>query len=87
MHDGEVATLPDAIWHHYAMGDAQADLRLKQTVSDAEVGDLVAFLNALTDEGFVRNPAFALPPRGCPVPEDMALAGDEAVSQRLHNSP
>ena len=87
MHDGEVATLGDAIRHHYELGDGQTDLRLKQTVSDAEVGDLVAFLNALTDEGFVKNPAFALPPRGCHVPEDAALADDEAISQRLHNSP
>jgi len=86
MHDGELATLTDAIRHHYAM-PGQTDARLTQTVSDAENADIVAFLETLTDQTFVTNPAFALPPRGCPVPEDATLASDEAVSQRLHNSP
>lgn len=31
------------------------------TVTDEEVADVVAFLSALTDEGFVTNPAFSDP--------------------------
>jgi cytochrome c peroxidase len=86
MHNGEVATLPDAIRHHYS--DARAgDPRLKQTVSDAEVADLVAVLETLTDRGFVTNPAFTPPKPGCPLQEDTALAAEEANSARLHNSP
>ncbi len=86
MHDGEVATLSDAIRHHYRLAD-QTDARLKQTVSDGEIADLVAFMDALTDRPFITNPAHALPKRECPVAEDAALASDEANSSRLHNSP
>ncbi len=87
MHDGEMATLADAIRHHYAASDHQVDEQLKQTVSDAEIGDLIAFMESLTDQGFVTNPAFALPKPGCPVPENASLAAEEANSARLHNSP
>ena len=38
-----------AIRHHYADGRAPDDARLKQTVSDAEISDLIAFLETLTD--------------------------------------
>ena len=86
MHDGEVATLGDAIRHHYGISD-QTDERLKQVVSDAELRDLVAFLETLTDQGFISNPAFALPKPGCPVAADVALTREEANSARLHNSP
>lgn len=86
MHDGEVATLSDAIRHHYGMPE-QTDERLKQTVSDGELRDLVAFLEALTDQGFVSNPAFALPKPECPVAADAGLTREEANSGRLHNSP
>jgi len=86
MHDGEAATLSDAIRHHFGLAD-QADERLKQSVSDREVGDLIAFLEALTDQGFITNPAFALPNPGCPVAGDAALASEEANSRRLRNSP
>ncbi|MEQ1608519.1 MAG: cytochrome c peroxidase [Hyphomonadaceae bacterium] len=72
MHDGEVATLPDAIRHHFAVAGKQSDPRLKQMVNDAEVADLIAFLEALTDQTFIKNPAYALPKPGCPVPEDDA---------------
>jgi cytochrome c peroxidase len=87
MHDGEHPTLADAIRHHYAAADRQSDTRLKQTVSDTELADLIAFLEALTDEGFITNPAFALPPAACPVPANTTLATEEANSARLHNSP
>lgn len=87
MHDGEVATLADAIRHHYAMGEAQTDRRLKQSVNDAEITDLIAFLETLTDQTFITNPAHALPKPGCPLPADAGLAAEELNSSRLHNSP
>jgi cytochrome c peroxidase len=87
MHDGEQATLADAIRRHYAAADRQTDARLKQAVSDAELADLIAFLESLTDEGFVTNPAFALPPAACPLPANAVRALEEANSARLHNSP
>jgi cytochrome c peroxidase len=87
MHDGEVATLSDAIRHHYAASDTQTDLRLKQVTSGAEVADLVAFLETLTDQSFIENPAFALPKPGCPEATDDALVAQEDNSTRLHNSP
>lgn len=66
MHNGEVATLGDAIRHHYAAADWQTDVRLKQTVSDAEVADLIAFLETLSDQRFLTNPAHGAPKAGCP---------------------
>ncbi len=86
MHDGEQPTLADAIRHHYAAAGWQADPRLKQETSEQEIADLVAFLESLTDEGFVSNPAFALPPAACPLPANPARASEEANSARLHNS-
>ena len=87
MHDGGEATLSDAIGYHYAAAGRQSDERLKQTVSDLEIADLIAFLEALTDQGFITNPAFALPPPGCPLP----ITADEAAraqnSALQHNSP
>jgi cytochrome c peroxidase len=54
-HDGSVATLRDVIHRH----DVAAKL-------DAPTMDaLVAFLDALTDEGFIKNPAFAQPGPMC----------------------
>lgn len=86
MHDGEVATLRAAILHHY--GDAAAtDARLKQTVTEAEVADLTAFLEALTDQGFITDPRFARPSSACPLPTDAARAREDDNSRKLHNSP
>lgn len=55
MHDGSVATLPAAIRRH----DVAAGM------GEGEVGDLVSFLGALTDEAFVRNPALSRPTSAC----------------------
>lgn len=85
MHDGEIATLPDAIRHHY--GSAATDPRLKQTVSDTEAADLVAFLETLTDHTFITNSAHALPKPGCPLPADAALAAADENNRLQHNSP
>jgi cytochrome c peroxidase len=86
MHDGEQPTLSDAIRHHYAAADRQTDDRLRQTVSDGEIADLIAFLDALTDESFVSNPAFALPSAACPLRADATLANEERNASQLHNN-
>jgi cytochrome c peroxidase len=61
MHDGSIATLDAAISHYAARGVASPlrSPRLKGfTLSAAEKADLLAFLNALTDEEFLRNSAY-----------------------------
>ena len=72
MHDGSVATLRDVI-AHYAKGGRSgggrpgAENRAKDplvagfTITPVETDDLIAFLEALTDEAFVRDPRFADP--------------------------
>lgn len=85
MHNGEVATLADAVRHHYS--DPQAgDARLKLRVSDAEVADLVAFMETLTDQGFVTDARFARPKAACPVQADAGAAEAETNKQAQHNS-
>ncbi len=71
MHDGSIATLEQVIRSHYAhAGRAGAkgapnpmrsELLVGFEVSEQEVQDLVAFLNALTDERFLNNPGFSDP--------------------------
>lgn len=85
MHDGAIATLEDAVRHHFA--GSREDPRLKHTVSDDEVAALVAFLESLTDEGFAASPKFSMPPATCPLPADQALTEAEANAAALHNSP
>lgn len=58
LHDGSAPTLEAAIRRHYAPGDPAAP-------SAGEIGDLIAFLSALTDKGFLTNPRFALPQTAC----------------------
>jgi cytochrome c peroxidase len=64
MHDGSVATLQDAI-EHYATGGRASPFKSDRirgfTISKSEIDDLVAFLQSLTDEEFLTNPAFADP--------------------------
>lgn len=76
MHDGSIATLSDVISHYaaggrvIATGPLAGDGRTSPLksglvrgfpLSDAERADVLAFLEALTDEGFLANPAFAAP--------------------------
>lgn len=86
MHNGEVATLPEAIRHHYSDPEA-GDKRLKLSVSDAEVADLVAFLETLTDQGFITNPKLSRPKAECPVRANAAQAAEAENERRQHNSP
>lgn len=67
MHDGSIATLAGVIRDHYARGgkavfDGKPPNPLRSplisgfAISEAEIGDLVAFLESLTDESFIRDP-------------------------------
>ncbi len=64
MHDGSIPTLRAAV-AHYASGGVASPLksdRLKGfRLTPAQTDDLVAFLNSLTDPGFLKNTAFARP--------------------------
>lgn len=76
MHDGSVATLNEAIDHYEAGGRKIAHgpnagngrdnpnrnpLVVGFRLTSAERGDLIAFLESLTDEAFLRDPRFANP--------------------------
>ncbi len=76
MHDGSITTLEAVIRHYADAGRTIPDgphasvgaqnpwkdpLIVGFSVTDAEIADLVAFLESLTDESFVTNPAFADP--------------------------
>jgi cytochrome c peroxidase len=71
MHDGSLQTLDDVITH-YAQGGRskratgtlsplQSDLVRGFTLTAQEKADLLAFLEALTDEAFLTDPAFSNP--------------------------
>jgi cytochrome c peroxidase len=65
MHDGSVPTLEAAI-AHYASGGKASRFRSRQMtgfrLSAEETSDLIQFLESLTDQRFLTNPAFS-PPR------------------------
>jgi cytochrome c peroxidase len=86
MHDGGVASLRAAILHHYA-DESRTDPRLSDAPGAAELDDLIAFLDALTDQHFITNPAFARPPTQCPVATDAARVREDENFRNLHNSP
>jgi cytochrome c peroxidase len=64
MHDGSIATL-DAAIAHYASGGKPSPFRSDRVrgflMSAGDRADLVAFLESLTDQGFLTNPSFAPP--------------------------
>jgi cytochrome c peroxidase len=65
MHDGSLPTLDRVIDHYAAGGHASPfrDARMRSVrLSPGERRDLVAFLESLSDQAFVTDPAFA-PPR------------------------
>ena len=71
MHDGSVPTLEAAVVH-YASGGRPSPFRSNRVrgflMSAGEHADLVAFLESLTDQAFLTNPAFAAPDAGRPTP-------------------
>jgi cytochrome c peroxidase len=65
MHDGSLAKLADAIVVHLK-GNGARDSALKGlSISSAQEADLLAFLDSLSDQDFVTNPALALPRTAC----------------------
>lgn len=82
MHDGSIATLREVIAHYAAGGRTIDDgpyagvgadhpnksaLLIGFDPTEAEIADLIAFLESLTDESFLTNPAYADPwPAGHP---------------------
>ncbi|MGE0448861.1 MAG: MbnH family di-heme enzyme [Vicinamibacterales bacterium] len=72
MHDGAIATLREVITGHYAVGGRAAatsghpsplrdSLIVGFKATEADVDDLVAFLESLTDPRFLTNPALSNP--------------------------
>ena len=76
MHDGSVATLQDAIAHYQAGGRTISTGKYAGIgsqnpyksgfikgfeITEAEINDLVAFLQSLTDENFITNPEYMNP--------------------------
>ncbi len=65
MHDGSIETLEEVIEHYGAGGRADtphADFQMTQfNLKPDEMADLVAFMEALTDESFLSNPDFTNP--------------------------
>jgi cytochrome c peroxidase len=65
MHDGSIVKLADAVRAHLK-GDGARDPQLKGlAISPSQESDLLAFLGSLSDQGFVTNPALALPRTAC----------------------
>ncbi len=64
MHDGSIPDLSQAIAAHYGAANPGRDASLGGKGPDAaEQADLVAFLDVLTDPGFVADPRFSFPRR------------------------
>lgn len=76
MHDGSIATLKEAIAHYQAGGRTIAEGEYAGVgstnpyksnfvkgfeISESEIEDLIAFLESLTDEEFISNPAYSKP--------------------------
>ncbi|MFT3776501.1 MAG: di-heme enzyme [Minicystis sp.] len=76
MHDGSIATLRDVIKHYAAGGRViesgpyagdgrknplKSGLVRGFQITEDEIDDVVAFLESLTDTGFIENPAFSNP--------------------------
>ncbi len=76
MHDGSLATL-DAAVAHYATGGKASRFRSDRVrgfrLSAGEKADVVTFLESLTDQRFLANPAFAAPAAGVPSPAKLVL--------------
>jgi cytochrome c peroxidase len=65
MHDGSIATLEDVLEHYSKGGRAHSfrtdPLLIGFELSPQEVEDVIAFLNALTDEEFLKDPRYSDP--------------------------
>jgi len=65
MHDGSIATLSEVLDHYGAGGRAKSfrtdPLLVGFTLTAEERADVIAFLESLTDQEFIKNPKFADP--------------------------
>ena len=64
MHDGSIPALAKVVEHYAAggrVGPFRSDLTEGFPISPSETEDLIAFLQSLTDEEFLTNPAFSDP--------------------------
>jgi cytochrome c peroxidase len=65
MHDGSIATLEDVLAHYAKGGRAHSfrtdSLLIGFELTPQEVEDVIAFLNALTDEPFLKDPRYSDP--------------------------
>ena len=76
MHDGSIATLREAIAHYQAGGRTISEGEYAGVgsanpyksgfikgfkITESEIDDLIAFLESLTDEDFITNPAYSNP--------------------------
>jgi cytochrome c peroxidase len=76
MHDGSIATLSEVLDHYSQGGRAhvagRTDSLLKPfVITDDERADIIAFLESLSDDGFLHDPRFA-----DPWPQPSAGSGD-----------
>jgi len=91
MHDGSIEMLREVIDHYAAGGRTIKDgpfagvgadhpnksgLLIGFDATEEEIGDLIAFLESLTDDGFLTNPAYA-----DPWPEDHPARADRAMPE------
>lgn len=90
MHDGSIATLREVLVDHYSFGGRTiadgpnagngAESRFKDTllrgfrISEAEIQQVLAFLNSLTDWSFICNPEFSDPFGNIPMHERCPVA-------------
>jgi hypothetical protein len=96
MHDGSIATLDEVLDHYTAGGrtvtdgpyagvgsesPARGQFIVHFDLTEKQRADILAFLDALTDEEFITNPRFADPflPLACP--GDCGLDGTIAVNE------
>jgi cytochrome c peroxidase len=93
MHDGSIDRLEDVILNHYAVkglaahGGAEPSPLRDQfiegfDITPAELSDLVAFLDSLTDTHFLTDPRFANP-----WPENHPAASRKSSSPHIHTAP
>lgn len=72
MHDGSIATLPQVLREHYAragravtlgqgLNPLRSELIAGFQISESEIADVVAFLESLTDPGFLTDPRYGDP--------------------------
>ena len=67
MHNGSIGTLKDVVQHYARGGQSRPEKSDRVggfTISSSETDDLVAFLQSLTDDAFLSNPAFSNPHSG-----------------------